>query len=122
MRRITNATENFQLDWHSTYWAPSNIALDNKNAAFTPCKISQKHFITSKKIFNGNNCTFVASEPRAIGALKYADVGPSVALIGRSNVGKSTLINELLRVKYATLVPCMVEIDKTPENTSYLCC
>ena len=55
---------------------------------------------------------FVASEPRAMGALKYKDVGPSVALIGRSNVGKSTLINKLLRVKYAMPAPPIVMVAK----------
>ena len=118
MRGTTNSTENLPLDWHSTYWAPADISVGDKNAGFTPCKILQNHAIASKKLFNGNNCMFVASEPRAIGALKYADVGPSVALIGRSNVGKSTLINELLRVKYCTFASCVFycQNSRKPSN------
>ena len=62
----------------------------------------------AKKAFNKQNCAFVASIPKAIDVLKYKDVGPSVAVIGQSNVGKSMLTNKLLRVKYATPVPIEV--------------
>ena len=99
------------MDWHSTYWVPSQARNDDI-ADFDSCEISHEHGQISKKYFNGNNCTFVASEPRAMGALKYKGIGPSVALIGRSNVGKSTLINELLRVKFVAPVPSLLKLLK----------